>query len=325
MHDQMEYLKKQGRQVEIESDTIRKIIRETKELGTKNVLFIGGEPLLRKDLFELVSYAHGLGLNTIVVTNGVLLNEDNIKKCFDSHLDWLSISIDAATEESFRKIRGENVLGKIVSNIDKLNRLKSQFKKCSPNVVSVCTIMDDNLEELMSVVELCRRLHIARVLFQPVVAKNIDQTQRDTSSPGFVKKERFGVLDEAIKNLLEYKKSSPANFDFIGNSLRHLKLIEQYFKGRLRPSVLPCYAGYNRVQIVQEGKLYFCVSQQAYETNLGNIEKDSLKDLWFSKEAKFYRRLIRRCKSPCLQWCSYRDEFFELEALFQKKFLFKNK
>ncbi len=73
MQDQMKLLESQGKRVDIDSDAFRKIIRETKELKTETILFIGGEPFLRKDFLDLVSYAKSFGLNTVAVTNGVLI------------------------------------------------------------------------------------------------------------------------------------------------------------------------------------------------------------------------------------------------------------
>lgn len=324
MNEQMQFLQKQGRQVEIDSDTFKKVIKETKELGTKAILFIGGEPLVRKDLFDLVKYAKTLGLNTVIVTNATLLDEDNIEKCFNAGLDWLSISIDAASERIFSKIRGENVLNTITKNIASLNNLKDKQKRENPKITVVCTIMNDNLEELLDIVYLCKNLGAEKVLFQPIVANNIDQTQRDDIFSGFVPLERFHILDEAIDKLTKYKKSSLEDFDFIGNSINHLNLIKKYFRRKVKSLEYPCYGGYNRLQIVQEGKIYFCVSQSQYEANFGNIKESSLKDLWFSKRARFYRKLIRKCKFPCLQWCSYRDGFIELSGIWQKKIIFDN-
>lgn len=323
MYEQMDFLQAQGRQTEIDSDTFKKVIRETKELGTNTILFIGGEPLLRKDIFDLVSYAKSLALNTIIVTNGVLLDGDNIRKCFDSGIDWLSISIDAASEKIFSKIRGEDVLGRIIYNIHTLSSMKKSARKEFPKIVSVCTIMNDNLEDLLNVSRLCKGLEIERVLFQPVVANNIDQTEREAAFSGFVPVERYEVLDEVIDRLIDYKRESFQNFNFIANSVNNLMLIKKYFKGRVKPSQQPCYAGYNRLQIVQEGKIYFCVNQKKYEANFGDIKKDSLRNLWRSGKAKFYRKLIKKCAFPCLQWCSYRDEFVELSGLLEKKRLFK--
>lgn len=302
----------------------RKIITDTKELGAEAILFIGGEPLLRADLFDLVKYAKSIGLGTVIVTNGLLLNEENINKCFEAGVDWLSISIDAAKEKTFSKIRGEDLLAKITDNILLLNKMKEENKKEFPKMVSVCTIMDDNLEELLEVVKLSRDLEIEKVIFQPVVANNIDQTQREKDSSCAVPPSREDALHRSIKQLIKYKNESLSQFKFIANSIRNLKLIEKYFKGEVKAANLPCYAGYNRLQIVQEGKVYFCVNQKQYDANYGDVGIDSLKDLWYSKEAKFYRKLIRNCNSPCLQWCSYRDDFIELQE-FPRSLLFKIK
>jgi radical SAM protein with 4Fe4S-binding SPASM domain len=323
MHEQKEFLKDLGRQTEIDSLTLKKVIRDTKELGTKAVLFIGGEPFLRSDLLDLIAYTRAIGLGTVVVTNGVLLNEKAIDGCFEAGLDWLSISIDAASEQVFSHIRGAGVLDKITNNLRLLAELKNSRSRDFPKVVAVCTIMNDNLEELSDVVRLSNDLGIERVLFQPVVADNSDQTLRGANYPGSVPFGRLGVLDGAIDALLKYKKGSPPNFSFIGNSTGHLKLIKKYFRGKASPKDMPCYAGYNRLQIIQEGKVYFCVNQQKYDTNFGDVRRDSLKSLWFSDKARSYRKLIRHCKVPCLQWCSYRDDFYELAEFFQKKILFR--
>lgn len=325
MHGQKEFLQGQGRQVEIDSAVIRKVIKETKEIGTKTILFIGGEPLLKRDLFDLIDYAKSFDLNSVIVTNGVLLNEATIRKCFSSGVDWLSISLDAATEGTFRKIRGENVLGTIVKNIEFLNQLKKDLKKESPGISAVCTIMNDNLEELPEVVGLCKKLGITKIIFQPVVSNNIDQTRRESDSAGAIPPERFGLMDQMIDKLISCKKESIRNFELIANNTGNLKLIKKYFRGTVKPQESKCYAGFNRLQVIQEGKVYFCVSQEGREANFGDISKDSLSGLWYSDKAKEYRKLIRKCNLPCLQWCSYRDGFYELEGLFQKYILFNRR
>lgn len=219
----MKLLQSQKKRVEIDTDVFKKIIRQTKEIGSKNILFIGGEPLLRKDLFELVSDAKQQGLNTVIVTNGVLLDEQAILKCFKSQVDWLSISIDAAREKTFEKIRGPGVLEKVTSNIKLLNSLKTKHAQVSPNIVSVCTIMNDNLEELSDIIDLCQKLQISRIIFQPVVFNNADQSDRDSGDSVFIAPERFMVLDQAIDKLIAFKKSSRQNYRYIANTIGQLK------------------------------------------------------------------------------------------------------
>ncbi|MDD5255893.1 MAG: SPASM domain-containing protein, partial [Candidatus Omnitrophica bacterium] len=152
-----------------------------------------------------------------------------------------------------------------------------------------------------------------------------DQTRVDFNSSVFIPPSRYAELDEMLNQLVDYKMQSPENFNFIANSTRHLELIKQYFRGTLKSQSLPCYAGFNRVQIVQEGKLYFCVNQNKYEATFGDVSVDPLRGLWLSRKARACRKLIRRCAAPCLQWCAYRDEFIEFSEMLQQEKLFGRK
>lgn len=312
-HERLESFKAQQRPYEIAMPTMKKMIKEAAQMRIPSLILIGGEPFLEPHLFELVSYAHESGIHGItVVTNGTIMSEDVVNKMFDSDLPNLSISIDASSEETYSKIRGEHVFNKVIANINFLNEMKQRFRRWAPSIVCVCTIMNQNLQELLDVVHLCRRLKINRIIFQPVVADNTDQANPDFNSPVFIPPERLAELDSQINALIQYKKSSSDNYAFIANSIDNLNLIKKYFRQQVRPHHLPCYAGYNRLQVVQEGKIYFCVSQKQYESTFGNVATDSLRSLWFSKKARWYRKIIRKCRYPCVQWCSYRDEFTEL-------------
>ncbi len=322
MRKQMEINKKENKQVEIDTALCRKIIEDTKELGTKSMIFLGGEPFVREDLFELIEHAKSFDLETILVTNGVLLNDENIKKCFEAGVDWLSISIDAVSEKVFGPIRGKNVLKKIIDNIHNLNRLKKLENRDFPKVTVVCTVMNDNLEELVQVADLCKDLEVNKVLFQPVLACNVDQTQRADAFAGSIPQERLQVLDEAISELIKYKKRSSFNYSFLANSIKRLELMKRYFRGDIDSCEVPCYAGYNRLQIIQEGKIYFCVSRNQHEVIFGDIRKESLKKLWYSNKANQYRKMIRQCRAHCLQCNSQRDEFIEFVEYSQKRDLF---
>jgi MoaA/NifB/PqqE/SkfB family radical SAM enzyme len=323
MNSQMKILQAQGKPTEINSDVFKSIISQTKQLGTKCILFIGGEPLLRKDLFELVSYAKGKELNTVIVTNGVLLDEKAILKCFESGVDWLSISIDAADEQSFQAIRGAGVLDKIKQNIRLLNKLKKQHNRAAPNIVSVCTIMNDNIGQVTDIIELCRSLGISRIIFQPVVFNNADQSIRQQGQSVYIPEHRFGILDKAIDGLIFFKKQSRQNYNYIANSIKQLEQIRHYLKGNMHNKKLPCYAGYNRLQITQDHVIYFCIPPtKGISSSFGDVAKDSLKDLWHSKQARIRRKLIKKCKDPCLQWCSFRDDFTAFSDAINQLILF---
>jgi radical SAM protein with 4Fe4S-binding SPASM domain len=87
------------------------------------VHFSGGEPLLRKDLFDLVSYARGLGLQTRVNTNGILLTEENVKRLKDAGLTECGVSLDSADPAVHNRFRGtDNLFEKTLRGIQMLRK-----------------------------------------------------------------------------------------------------------------------------------------------------------------------------------------------------------
>ena len=326
MHEQKDFLLEQGRPTEIDPETFKKIIRETKKLGVKSILLIGGEPFVSENIFWFAKEARAQGITPIVITNGTLLKEENILKCCEAGICNLGISMDAATESGFDKIRGSGAFKQVIENIERINDLKDRKKALDLDIRVTTTIMNSNLEELMEIVHMCRRLRISHLSFQPVVVNNTDQSSRDSHSDLLVPFERFKTLDRAIDGLLAYKQSSSDNFHFITNDIKHLKLIREYFKGNFKAIQRPCYAGYNRLQVTQDHRVYFCIPpNKKYDASFGDVKKSTLRGLWFSKDARIRRKLIRKCKVPCLQACSYRDDFLEWTSVFQKFFINKKK
>ncbi len=104
---------------DLESDLYFKIIDEIAEEspGTLVRPFDGGEPLLRKDLPELIGYAKQKGIHRVsITTNGTILNENVRRKLIHSGLDHMEVSIDAATSGTYQKIRRSPLYDKVVEN-----------------------------------------------------------------------------------------------------------------------------------------------------------------------------------------------------------------
>src|SRR5271157_724391 len=85
------------------------IIKQVSQLSLPILVLSGGEPLFRKDIFELASYARDCGLRVALATNGTLVSEDVAHKIVDAGVRRVSISLDgadAATHDAFRGIPG---------------------------------------------------------------------------------------------------------------------------------------------------------------------------------------------------------------------------
>ena len=83
-------------------DKSKKLIRILKAHGTEKITFTGGEPLLCKNLGEIIKFAKGLEITTCIVTNGYYLTEPlglEFLENYGRFVDWIGISIDSQYEE----------------------------------------------------------------------------------------------------------------------------------------------------------------------------------------------------------------------------------
>ena len=83
-------------------------IDDLADYGAPVLLFSGGEPLMRKDLMELVDYAVGRGLRAVISTNGTLIDEDNAREFARIGLSYIGVSLDGTREvnDAFRGVEG---------------------------------------------------------------------------------------------------------------------------------------------------------------------------------------------------------------------------
>ncbi|MDL2313860.1 heme b synthase [Desulfovibrio sp. OttesenSCG-928-C14] len=94
---------------ELSNAEAKALIDTFPQTGNPIIIFTGGEPLLRPDIFDLVSYANGLGLRCVMAPNGTLITPEIAAKMKDSGIQRCSISIDgveAAPHDAFRGMPG---------------------------------------------------------------------------------------------------------------------------------------------------------------------------------------------------------------------------
>ncbi|MDG2398246.1 MAG: radical SAM protein, partial [Candidatus Marinimicrobia bacterium] len=87
------------------TEEIFRLIEIASQMGVSKIRFTGGEPLLRKDISELVRFSHHCkGIESVhLTTNGLLLSKQ-IDKLEASGLSGINISLDTLTPEKFRII-----------------------------------------------------------------------------------------------------------------------------------------------------------------------------------------------------------------------------
>lgn len=91
---------------ELTTTQCREVLDDLSAFGVPVVLFSGGEPLMRQDVFELARYARGLGLQVVISTNGTKITRELAEKFREMKLAYVGISLDSATPQTHDEFRG---------------------------------------------------------------------------------------------------------------------------------------------------------------------------------------------------------------------------
>jgi len=90
---------------ELENNKVHELIEEATFLGFNELRLSGGEPTLRKDLFEIIQHASDLNLNVLLSTNGLIIDEKYALKLRESGLKEIIFSLDSDNPKLNDKIR----------------------------------------------------------------------------------------------------------------------------------------------------------------------------------------------------------------------------
>ena len=93
---------------ELSTHEARALINDLSGMGVPVLLLSGGEPLLRGDLYDLITYARQRGLRPSLSTNGTLIDEETVERLRDAGLAYVGVSLDGLGEvnDRFRGVEG---------------------------------------------------------------------------------------------------------------------------------------------------------------------------------------------------------------------------
>ncbi|HAS88540.1 MAG TPA: 12,18-didecarboxysiroheme deacetylase [Desulfovibrio sp.] len=147
---------------EISTSKAKEIIDDLAAFGAPVMLFSGGEPLVRKDLVELASYATSKGMRAVISTNGTLITKEKARELKEVGLSYVGISIDG-TEETHDKFRG--VPGSYKKALEAVENCKAEGLKVGLRF----TINKRNWTEVPSVFQVLKDLEVPRACFYHLV------------------------------------------------------------------------------------------------------------------------------------------------------------
>ncbi len=140
---------------ELSTEEAKALIDTFPETGNPIIIFTGGEPLLRADVFELAAYATAKGLRCVMAPNGTLIDEKNTLKMVESGIQRCSISIDGPDAKSHDEFRG--VPGAFNASMRGIEHLKNAGIEFQINT----TVTKGNLAHFKEIFHLAENLGAA--------------------------------------------------------------------------------------------------------------------------------------------------------------------
>jgi MoaA/NifB/PqqE/SkfB family radical SAM enzyme len=125
-----------------------------------------GEPLLNRELPRMLEYLKGCGVEVLFNSNGTLLSSAWQEALVRSRLDEYRCSVDGARPETYARIRGADLLHKVVEGLAGLVRTKARLNAAVPRISIWCVATRENLGELPDLVRLAARLGVPEVYLQ---------------------------------------------------------------------------------------------------------------------------------------------------------------
>lgn len=280
---------------DIEISHVKRMLFQAKGLNIKEIAFSGGEPLLRKDIYDIFEHSKKLKIKNLgVLTNGILV-EKNMQKLLPYLLDntiSLVISLDSLNPDKHNYIRNsDSAWQKTKEALDKLSSLKRQYNQINFNIITI--ILNHNLEELLDLATFVKSLDANSLQFQALLSNNLKMMERKRSY-FWVNEDRLPILDKALDGLIEFKKNYP---QFIRNSINNLLLIKKYYRRTIAHTDVVCFSADKTILISNQGECATCFS------SYGDIKADDFRNILMNKKLIDAQEKVKKCSWPCLLPC----------------------
>lgn len=254
------------------------------------IVITGGEPFLRKDIFQIIEHSVNNGLKTEVISNGSLIDEELAFKIISSGLTNIAISLDGVKAKTHDFIRGKGSFEKAIDSLNQLVRAKRELGK-SPQISVWTTIMKENVDELFDIAPLTKDLGAECLVYHPVIVAQDDMQNTSSDAPFWIQGDRLKILKEQIDKIVSYQ-SKHGLVAFLHDPYLWIK----YFDGTLAKKDWKCNP-FVFMNIGPDGETRSCGS------SFGNIKEIDLNQCLSTQEAYQARRLMKACGRPCLQTC----------------------
>ena len=299
------------REEEMTTEQAKSVVDQIADAGVTALAFSGGEPLTRKDFFEVARYAANRGLYISVATNGTLLTKDIVKRLKDAKVNYLDISIDGAcakTHDEFRGVPGA------------FDKAMQGVKNCVEADLCVCiatTATKKNLKEMPAIIDLAEEIGAERFTnFNFIPAGRGKEHYDQDLSP----QEREDLMRYLMARMSKGCKTTilttapqlarvgiqcqgPQGTGEVTMSMAHMQTVKVTKKAvPLADFIGGCGAGRLYCSLSPQGDVHPCVF---LPINVGNLKTEKFSEVWLN--APLFKAFRNRAnlKGACGK-CTYK-------------------
>ncbi len=230
------------------------LVSQVAAFDAKTVVFTGGEPMLRKDLFQIVEHTRSLGLEANIITNATMIRKPETAQRFAELFDTVTISLDGGTAAEHDRTRGKGAFAKTYRAIQLLNDVG-----IAPQINHILTSDNvDSLEEFATVVSGLKVASV-RLMNHTDLGRGVDDEYY------------FGWTDHLRTQQIIW--TSPVAGELLADGPRPAKPCS--VKGN-------CGMGGNEIYVNSIGDVYPCKLVTGPGELAGNVREKTLSDIFAS-------------------------------------------
>lgn len=292
----------------------KSFINDLGEFRVPVILFSGGEPLLRNDIFELIEHSNKNSIRSTISTNGTLIDKEVSESLKRLNVGYVGVSLDGigSRHDEFRKTKGsfDKALSGIRNCLEINQKVGLRF-----------TINRYNYDQLEDIFRLIKEERIPRVCFYHLVysGRGSEMMQADIS-----KGEARSAMDLIIEKTMELGKSceiltvdnhADSVYIYLQMQKRHPKLAEKVWD-------LISKNGGNRSGMAFGNVDYYGdvhPDQFTWQHTFGNVKHKKFSDIWRSSNSSILeglrnRKILLKGRCSKCKWLSVCNGNFRARA-----------
>ena len=262
-------------------ELFHRILDDVKEHAHTMQFYFQGEPLLNKQLPEMIAMAHQVGLYTIVSTNAQALSRSTAEALVKSGLSRIIVSIDGFSEESYAAYRVGGSLHKALEGLQHLANAKAELHSRIRIELQVLRLRS-NEHEWDWIKKNYKKLGATHLVFKTAQLYNFEH-----GHPLMPTDERYS----------RYRKTADGTYVHKFTPLHSTPYTIHRAFGAL------CLRLWSGCVITTTGEVLPCCYDKDGQHALGNIAEQSLLDIFHSKRANALRHRVLHATAPIPEMC----------------------